>query len=488
MKKSVFLCTFLGFSLILTAYTQTSDPQLLRQHVYTLASDSMRGRSAGSQEGLLSAIYIAQYFKEIGLISYEQDSYFQYFLINQNIKCQNVIGIIEGKDSLLKQEYIIIGAHYDHIGYRIKENAIEVYNGADDNASGIAALIELARLLKANEHQLKRSVMLVAFDAEERGLLGSKFLVSQLPLQHIKLMVSMDMVGYYKKSNKLFIKGVATLKDGKTNIQDIAFTAPLNLRMQNFEKTLFAATDTRYFAMENIPAFHITTGMLSPYHKPQDDADEIDYEGLSIITDFMHSFTLRMSQNESLSYSHRRNAIHPKDKVVAFGLLSAFGMSHLRYTQGAFAKGRSGWAYKGGLLLQIRINSYLSIRPECSYTYENFYQPSTSSYTSHIEKLHLQSLHFPLSLLLRTTFDESIYAYVGLGGYYSYVFSAKIRNQKLSLVQDIYPHRYGLQYSLGLHIAPVNIESIFRFDLYPLFHHDKSIKNNAFFLQLAYVF
>ena len=115
----------------------------------------------------------------------------------------------------MKNEYIVIGAHYDHLG--VKKG--EIYNGADDNASGVATLIELGKALKKNQSNLKRSVMLVAFDAEEIGLVGSKHFINHTSAtdMDIKLMFSIDMVGWYKASGAVNYAGTGTIKTAKNS-------------------------------------------------------------------------------------------------------------------------------------------------------------------------------------------------------------------------------------------------------------------------------
>lgn len=489
MKKSFIASAFLCISLYTIGFSQNTSSDLLIKHVFTLASDSMRGRFYGSQENYLAALYIENQFKEIGLLPYKNNSYFQTFLVNQSIQCRNVVGIIEGNDSVLKQEYIIIGAHYDHLGYQIKNDKIFIFNGADDNASGTAALIELARALKAEEKNLKRSVVLVAFDAEEKGLLGSKFMASQIPIEKVKLMVSMDMVGYYKKSKKLIFKGVATLKDGKEIIKSIPISEKINIEIRDFENSIFTATDTKYFLEEDIPAFHLTTGLKSPYHKPEDDADKIDYEGLRKITDYMTVFTREMSQREALTYSGNQSTMQNKAKILEGGFSVAVGANALHYNKTAFERGRSGFAFSGGAFMQINIKNFFSLRPEFLYEYKNSYFPRTDSFASPADKIRLHAITVPFSLIFRTTIDPSIYFFVGLGGYYTYNFSAKKQGILMAFNKDIYHHEGGMQYSIGLCVYNLRMEIVSRTGLSPiLIHKTLNIKNNAYYFQLGVAF
>ncbi|MFN5238087.1 MAG: M28 family peptidase, partial [Bacteroidota bacterium] len=153
-----------------------SRPERLRTHLDFLAADSLDGRGLGTAGKQKAALYIAESFRNAGLAPFDDD-YFQEFFIRismANMTGTNVIGVLEGSDPELKKEYIVLGAHYDHVGYEMKNGQRVVYNGADDNASGTAGLMELVRILSGRRAELKRSIIFIAFDGEESGLLGSK--------------------------------------------------------------------------------------------------------------------------------------------------------------------------------------------------------------------------------------------------------------------------------------------------------------------------
>lgn len=156
-----------------TVHAQSAQQQRLTNHVYFLASDSLRGRDAGSTEAAKAAAYIAQQFEGIGIEPYFEGGWYHGFEYAGR-SCKNVVGIIHGADTALRHELIVIGAHYDHLG--VGRNG-KIYNGADDNASGTATIIEMAHILK--DKPLKRSVMIAAFDAEEKGLHGSAALAKE---------------------------------------------------------------------------------------------------------------------------------------------------------------------------------------------------------------------------------------------------------------------------------------------------------------------
>lgn len=221
MKKPIILLSILYITLAQNTLAQQEVKEKLEKHVYTLAADSLNGRQAGSIYAMITSDYIAHQFSEAGVEPFFPDDYFQPFLLpklvnNGKSTYRNVVGIIRGNDSILKDEFIVVGAHFDHLGYEIKNGTKIVYNGADDNASGVATLIELARALKQQQSQLKRSIVVVAFDAEELGLYGSQYFAYSriLPIQNIKLMLSIDMVGWYKALGKIIYEGTGTIDNG----------------------------------------------------------------------------------------------------------------------------------------------------------------------------------------------------------------------------------------------------------------------------------
>lgn len=488
MKKHLltgfFTFIFIGF----LCGQSLTDVNLLKQHVFTLAHDSMRGRDAGSNEGLIAAYYIEQQFKEIGLKPFNDTSFFQTFFIQKNVRCRNVIGMIEGSDLLLKDEYIIIGAHYDHIGYKMVNDKQVIYNGADDNASGTAALIELARLLKANEGSYKRSILLVAFDAEEQGLLGSKFMSNQLAPEKIKLMISMDMIGYLKKSKKLYIKGVATIKDGKKLIHGISLPVGLRLQIKDFETSMLGATDTEYFAKLEVPTLHVTTGLKSPYHKPEDDPEKIDMEGLATINDFMYHFSSSLATKENLAASGKLSPKHNgSTAIVEGGLILNVGSNAFHYRNTAFHSGKPGFAFAGGFFMQFNTR-YVAFRPEILYENKSAYRPLSNSYDSKAITFNAQSITVPFSILLKGEVEPGSYFFLGLGGYYTYNFHAKMDGVRLSIPGQVYPHEGGIQTTFGVTVQKVTVNATFRNGISKAINNTPKVTNNTMAFGIAYAF
>jgi peptidase M28-like protein/PDZ domain-containing protein/PA domain-containing protein len=216
-------------------------------------------------------------------------------IARHNVVAENVIGILDGSDPELKSETIVVGAHYDHLG-RGGEGSLapgqgEIHHGADDNASGVAALLELARIFSLQKPRPRRTIVFIAFSGEEEGLLGSNYYVNHpvMPLGNTIAMINMDMIGRMKE-NKLIIGGVGTAKEWKGLIEDAAPAALVTASSESviaygfprmFALTLsedgYGPSDHSSFYARQIPVLFLWTGTHEDYHKPSDTADKINY-------------------------------------------------------------------------------------------------------------------------------------------------------------------------------------------------------------------
>jgi len=214
----------------------------------------------------------------------------------------NVIGVLVGQDPVLKNEYIVVGGHYDHLGYggpgsgSRMPDTVAIHNGADDNASGTAMVMELAGKIAAVKYNLKRSVIFVAFSGEEMGLLGSKYFVDHPPvdLKKIKAMFNFDMVGRFdKEKNSISISGTGTSAEGDSILR--LFEAGLPFAVTHSPDG-YGPSDHASFYSNNIPVFFFTTGVHMDYHTPLDDADKLDYEAEKTIGDFSSKLIMNVDQ------------------------------------------------------------------------------------------------------------------------------------------------------------------------------------------------
>lgn len=257
--------------------------QGLKNDIMYLCSAELKGRAVGSAEGKKAADYIAQEFKKAGLKSFDDAAgYLQTFQVQDKF-LQNVVGYLPGTDTTLN-EAVVIGAHYDHLG--TDEKSGKIYYGADDNGSGVAALLALARVF-ANAPQLKRTVIFIAFDGEETGTLGSLYYTKKTlwKIDKTVFMVNLDTLGRYE--SQLYIMGGPSSPSLKTTLTE------LNKEKDNltiFYSNLNQGSDQVNFWMAGVPAYFFFTGANADYHKTTDTPDKINFTGLEKITKLVYHF------------------------------------------------------------------------------------------------------------------------------------------------------------------------------------------------------
>jgi hypothetical protein len=194
---------------------------------------------------------------------------------------RNVVAMLPGNDETLKDEYVVVGAHFDHLGMggpgsgSRAIDTVAVHNGADDNASGVSAVIQLAEKL-AGDKSNKRSVLFVAFGAEEMGLLGSKAFTMKPPVETDKMvtMFNFDMIGRLKEDNSLTISGTKTAEETEDLLNNLNPDFTLAFTGEGI-----GPSDHASFYLQNIPVIYISTGAHPDYHTPQDDVELINFEG-----------------------------------------------------------------------------------------------------------------------------------------------------------------------------------------------------------------
>jgi hypothetical protein len=284
------------------------DTASLMRDVRYLASDALEGRGTGTAGNDSAAAYIARRFGGIRLAAmFTGDSaricsrgnargcdarFVQPFIgrsvaaahagLPGELPTQNVAAVVRGTDAALRDEYVILGAHFDHLG-RSTFGALDpnetnvIHNGADDNASGTAAVIELARLLRRNPP--KRSVIVVTFSGEELGLLGSQYFVDHLPvpMEKVRAMLNFDMVGRMQ-NDRIIVYGVATAQELSEIVARANAASPLSLTATGDG---FGASDHTSFYAKNLPVLHFFTNVHDDYHKASDDAEKINAVGLA---------------------------------------------------------------------------------------------------------------------------------------------------------------------------------------------------------------
>ncbi len=217
----------------------------------------------------------------------------------------NVIGYIDNKAT----NTVVIGAHYDHLGYgdegSLYRGEKAIHNGADDNASGTAALIELASFVKGTKLK-KSNYMFIAFSGEEKGLLGSNYFVKHptIDLKNVSYMINMDMLGRLKTDEKtLIINGTGTSDMWKSVIDS---TKPDDLKIKESDSGVGPSDHTSFY-LQDIPVLHFFSGTHSDYHKPSDDEDKINYSGETEIVHMIEKILVRLDNSPKLPFSKTKN-------------------------------------------------------------------------------------------------------------------------------------------------------------------------------------
>ena len=324
--KQYFILIFL---VVLISCVQEKYDANIQEDVIFLANDKLEGRATGTEGEKIAAEYIADRFKKMSVESKGTNGYFQEFsftpktdphsevkFIDQqedgSITGRNVIGYIDNN----VENTIVIGAHYDHLGYgnegSLHRGDKAIHNGADDNASGVAVMLNLAAKLKENNK--KNNYLFVAFSGEEMGLLGSNFFVKNatLDVKKINYMINMDMVGRLKDST------LAVYGSGTSPIWGHTINS-LNNDFKLVEKESgVGPSDHTSFYLADIPVLHFFTGQHEDYHKPSDDEELLNYEGMYQISDYIYSIISDMDDNGKLTFKKTNNESEssPRFKVT----------------------------------------------------------------------------------------------------------------------------------------------------------------------------
>ncbi len=254
-------------------------------------------------------------------------------LIQESVQTTNVAAMLEGSDPIHSDEYIIIGAHYDHLGLggpgsgsRLQDS-YGIHYGADDNASGVATMIEIAEKFSAGREDLKRSIIFVAFGAEELGLLGSKHFIEDSPVDpgRIKAMLNIDMVGRLTPERNLQIGGVGTSVEGREILTDLGREVPFELALS---EEGYGPSDHAAFYGKDIPVLFFSTGAHLDYHTPGDRIEGINFEGLQSIGDYIHRVALEIAnRDENLTFQQagpRTGSSRNRRTGVTLGIMPDF--------------------------------------------------------------------------------------------------------------------------------------------------------------------
>ena len=363
---------FLIFFFLISFFSCSNDlvkKSNIKDDVSFLADDSLEGRQTGTDGEKKAANYIAKRFKDLGLTAKGTKNFHQEFSFipktdphaevtftkneDGTITGRNVIGYINND----AKNTIVIGAHYDHLGYGgdgslFRDSIKAIHNGADDNASGTAVMLDLAR--KLNTTNTNNNYLFIAFSGEEMGLLGSNYFVKNptINTKAVSYMINMDMVGRLKKDSALAVYGTGTSPIFKQVLK--AHNTKFKL-IEN--ESGVGPSDHTSFYLADIPVLHFFTGQHEDYHKPGDDADKLNYQGMETISEYIFDIISDLDDNGKLAFRKTKNESEstPRFKVglgvIPDYLFDGKGMRIDGVSEGRPAE--TGGLLKGDVVIQL---------------------------------------------------------------------------------------------------------------------------------------
>jgi peptidase M28-like protein/PDZ domain-containing protein len=309
---------YLGL-IILLAIPFSGLAQQMQEDMEFLASDKLAGREIGTPGEMEAAKYLAKRFKKLGLEPKGTDGYFQELSVkprynphatvpvdtSKAIVGRNVIGYIDNGAATT----VIIGAHFDHLGYGGEGSLFEgkepeIHNGADDNASGVTLLLQLADVLGGNYPH--NNYLFIAFSGEEKGLWGSNWFTKNptIDLATVNYMINMDMVGRLSEDKNLAVYGTGTSPTWTPIIETIGKEKGFKVK---YHPSGVGPSDHTSFYLKDMPVLHFFTGQHADYHKPSDDFDKINYEGIKEVQGFIEEIIAQCDSKGKLEFTKTKD-------------------------------------------------------------------------------------------------------------------------------------------------------------------------------------
>jgi hypothetical protein len=266
--------------------------ELLKKHAAVLASDELEGRCAGYPGAEKASEYIAEVFKAAGLKpGGDAGGWFQKFRLSGK-DARNVVGVLEAADPERRGEFVVVGAHYDHVGTAEQrdygrlgagKSDDTIWNGADDNASGTTCLLALAKVFGEGRLQPKRSIVFIAFSGEEAGLVGSRWYVNHplAPMEKHWFMLNLDMVGR-NPQRPIEVHGVGSSAGGEVRraVEKAAERSGLKAKINDEVKLVGGDSDHSSFADKKVPYAFFFSGFHADYHRPSDHPEKLAYDSM----------------------------------------------------------------------------------------------------------------------------------------------------------------------------------------------------------------
>jgi Zn-dependent M28 family amino/carboxypeptidase len=315
IKKLIHRIFYINICIIAVSFSsihaQEFSAKKIKKHIKYLASDKLEGRGTGTAGEQKSAAYLIKQFKKAGLQPYgEKGGFLQGYPAKKGlppnityVQTANVVGYLDNN----ADRTIVIGAHYDHLGKgdqgsSLQANSVgEIHNGADDNASGTAGLIELAKYYSGNNITEKHNFLFIAFSGEELGLMGSKFYCDNptIDLKTVNCMFNMDMIGRYRADKGVTIGGFGTSSFWGNHAKDIANKVGLNY---NIDSSGVGPSDHTSFYLKDIPVMFLFTGGHQQYHKPTDDANLINSDGEAKLLEYIANVIAKLDESPKIDF------------------------------------------------------------------------------------------------------------------------------------------------------------------------------------------
>jgi hypothetical protein len=281
-----------------TAAMESITSDELYHYVEILADDIYEGRASGTRGGHAAAQWLIQQLRPFQLTAAGTSGD---FVQNFSDDCRNILVLQPGDDPQLQKEVIVVGAHYDHVGFGTSQNSFgptgKIHNGADDNASGTSVLLETIEAFARSGLNTRRTILFAFWDGEERGMVGSRYWLAHptLPVERVRLNITLDMVGRLR-DERLYLLGSRS-GYGLRRL----FSDPVDDSLSlDFTWDIKANSDHWPFVEQRIPIALLHTGLHSDYHRPTDDVEKINRQGLREVCRYLLGALVRVANEDQL--------------------------------------------------------------------------------------------------------------------------------------------------------------------------------------------
>jgi hypothetical protein len=293
------ICIFAADAMIRAEALESVQSSDLRRHVEFLAADTLEGREAGSRGGQAAGGYLIDQLRQMKLHGGAADGAFHQPVPTGG---RNILAVVPGGDEKLASEVVLVGAHYDHVGYGTSRNSNgpigRIHNGADDNASGTSGLLEIAEALSRLPQPPRRTILLAWWDGEENGLLGSKHWMANPTIgrSRLRLAFNMDMIGRLR-NDRVEVSGARTGHGFRRWVSQQNAEPALSL---DFQWEIKENSDHYPFFAASVPFLMLHTGLHDDYHRPSDDVEKVSYDGVERVSRLMLSMVLEAANSDTL--------------------------------------------------------------------------------------------------------------------------------------------------------------------------------------------